>query len=93
MNKKDIQKALEEASAVEDKATVDNEKINPRIAILKARKKNLQRRTRQKLPKSLRWRKNKLIKSVTKFVKNALNSTSFGKLAKNVGVLCPSRLK
>jgi len=28
-----------------------------------------------------------------KFVKNALNSTSFGKLAKNVGVLCPSRLK
>jgi len=54
MAKKDIQKALEEASAVEDKATVDNEKINPRIAILKARKKNLQRRTRQKLPKSLR---------------------------------------
>ena len=93
MNKKDIQKALEEASAVEDKATVDNEIINPRLAILKARKKNLQRRTRQKLPKSLRWRKNKLIKSVTKFVKNALNSTSFGKLAKNVGVLCPSRLK
>ena len=25
--------------------------------------------------------------------KNALNSTSFGKLVKNVGVLCPSRLK
>jgi len=28
-----------------------------------------------------------------KFVKNALNSTSYGKLVKNVGVLCPSRLK
>ena len=54
MAKKDIQKALEEASAVEDKATVDNEIINPRLAILQARKKNLQRRKRQKLPKSLR---------------------------------------
>jgi hypothetical protein len=54
MTKKDIKKALEEASAVEDKATVDNEIANPRIAILKARKKQLQRQTRQKTPKSLR---------------------------------------
>ena len=54
MVKKDIQKALEEASAAEDKATVDNEVVNPRLAILQARKKNLQRRKRQKLPKSLR---------------------------------------
>ena len=54
MAKKDIKKALEEASAVEDKATVDNEIKNPRIAILKARKKQLQRQTRQKTPKSLR---------------------------------------
>lgn len=54
MAKKDIQKALEEASAVEDKATVDNEIINPRLAILKARKKQLQRQNRQKTPKSLR---------------------------------------
>ena len=55
MAKKDIQKALEEAaSAVEDKATVDNEKVNPRLAILKARKKQLQRQNRQKTPKSLR---------------------------------------
>jgi|TARA_Y100000033_G_C2668045_1_gene72925 hypothetical protein len=51
---KDIKKALEEASAVEDKATVDNEIINPRTAILKARKKQLQRQSRQKTPKSLR---------------------------------------
>ena len=34
-----------------------------------------------------------LIKKDIRFVKNALNSTSFGKLALNVGVLCPSRLK
>ena len=54
MTKKDIKKALEEASAVEDKATVDNEVVNPRLAILQARKKNLQRQRRQKLPKSLR---------------------------------------
>lgn len=54
MTKKDIQKALEEASAVEDKATVDNEVVNPRLAILKARKKQLQRQNRQKTPRSLR---------------------------------------
>ena len=54
MSKKDIQKALDEASAVEDKATVDNEVENPRLRMLKARKKNLQRQSRQKLPKSLR---------------------------------------
>ena len=55
MAKKDIQKALEEASsAAEDKAIVDNEVINPRLAILKARKKQLQRQKRLKTPKSLR---------------------------------------
>ena len=54
MAKKDIKKALEEASAVEDKATVDNEIVNPRIAIIKARKKQLQRQNRQRTPKSLR---------------------------------------
>ena len=54
MAKKDIEKALEEASAVEDKATVDNEVVSPRIAIIKARKKQLQRQSRQKTPKALR---------------------------------------
>ena len=55
MAKKDIQKALEEASsAVEDKAIVDNEVINPRLAILKARKKQLQRQKRLKDRKSTR---------------------------------------
>jgi hypothetical protein len=51
--KKDIKKALEEASAVEDKATVDNE-LSPRQKIILAKKKNLQRRRRNKLPSSLR---------------------------------------
>lgn len=51
--KKDIKKALEEASAVEDKATVDNE-LSPRQKIMLAKKMNLQRRKRNKLPSSLR---------------------------------------
>jgi hypothetical protein len=51
--KKDIKKALEEASAVEDKATVDNE-LSPRQKIILAKKKNSQRRRRNKLPSSLR---------------------------------------
>jgi hypothetical protein len=51
--KKDIKKALEEASAVEDKATVDNE-LSPRQKIILAKKRNLQRRRRNKLPSSLR---------------------------------------
>ena len=51
--KKDIKKAMENASAVEDKATVDNE-LSPRQKIILARKKQLQRQTRQKTPKSLR---------------------------------------
>ena len=51
--KKDIKKALEEASAVEDKATVDNE-LSPRQKIMLAKKRNLQRRRRNKLPSSLR---------------------------------------
>tara|TARA_Y100000401_G_C8164321_1_gene145878 strand:+ start:69 stop:227 length:159 start_codon:yes stop_codon:yes gene_type:complete len=50
---KDIKKALEEASAVEDKAIVDNE-LSPRQKIIAARKKQLQRQSRQKTPKSLR---------------------------------------
>lgn len=51
---KDIQKALEEAaSAAEDKATVDNE-ANGRQAKLLARKRNLQRNKRSKIPSSLR---------------------------------------
>ena len=51
---KDIQKALEEAaSAAEDKATVDNE-LSPRQKIILAKKRNLQRRRRNKLPSSLR---------------------------------------
>lgn len=54
MVKKDIQKALKEASAVEDKAIVDNEVVNPREAKLKARKIQLQRQSRQKIPGSLR---------------------------------------
>lgn len=52
--KKDIKEALENATAAEDKATVDNEVVSPRIEILKARKKQLQRQKRQKTPKSLR---------------------------------------
>lgn len=53
---KDIQKALEEAaSAAEDKATVDNEVVvNAREAKLLARKRNLQRNKRSKIPSSLR---------------------------------------
>ena len=51
--KKDIKKALEEASAVEDKATVDNE-LSPRQKIMLAKKRNLQRRKRNKLPSALR---------------------------------------
>ena len=51
--KKDIKKALEEASAVEDKATVDNE-LSPRQKIMLAKKTNLQRRKRNKLPSALR---------------------------------------
>ena len=54
MVKKDIQEALKEASAVEDKAIVDNEVVNPREAKLKARKIQLQRQSRQKIPGSLR---------------------------------------
>ena len=54
MAKKDIQQALKEASAVEDKAIVDNEVVNPREAKLKARKIQLQRQSRQKIPGSLR---------------------------------------
>ena len=50
---KDIKKALEEASAVEDKATVDNE-LSPRQKVIAARKKQLQRQKRQITPKSLR---------------------------------------
>ena len=53
---KEIQKALEEAaSAAEDKATVDNEVvIDGRQAKLLARKRNLQRNKRSKIPGSLR---------------------------------------
>ena len=60
MAKKDIQKALEEAaSAAEDKATVDNEVVvNAREAKLLARKRNLQRNKRSKIPSSLRWIRN-----------------------------------
>tara|TARA_B100001093_G_scaffold275822_1_gene263577 strand:- start:999 stop:1145 length:147 start_codon:yes stop_codon:yes gene_type:complete len=48
MAKKDIQKALEEASA---ETTVE---LTPRQKMLAARKMNLQRKRRQKLPKALR---------------------------------------
>ena len=51
--KKAMEKATENASAVDDKATVDNE-LSPRQKIMLARKKQLQRQHRQKTPKSLR---------------------------------------
>ena len=66
--------------------------ISPREKMLLARKKNLQRQKRSKLPKKLRWERNCLIRTDTIFVKNVLNLTSFGKPASYAGVLCPSRL-
>ena len=66
--------------------------ISPREKMLLARKKNLQRKKRAKLPKKLRRERNCLIRTDMTFVKNVLSLISFGKPASYVGVLCPSRL-
>ena len=66
---------------------------NKRLEILMAKKKRLQRQTRQKLPKALRWEKSSHIKRGTRFVRSAHTLASSGRLVNYVGVLCPSKLK
>ena len=90
MKKSKTTKEQELPSAVDDAAEV----MSSRQKILLARKKNLQRRKRSKLPNNLKWdERNCHIKKDMTFVRNVLTLLSFGKPANYVGVLCPSKLK
>ena len=89
MKKNKTTKEQELPSAVDDAAEV----MSGRQKILLARKKNLQRRKRSKLPNTLKWgERNYHIKKGMIFVKNVLTLVNFGKPANYVGVLCPSKL-
>lgn len=92
--------AKKEEKTIETTEEVVEKELTAREKKLLARKTQLQRQSRQKLPKTLRWvlkllkrLVNSLIKIGTRFVKNALSLAGFGKLVLNVGVLCPLRLK
>ena len=55
----EIKKALEEAVEKDNEAP----ELNARVRKLLARKKRLQRKNRQKIPPSLKWRKSSNIKT------------------------------
>ena len=69
-------------------------KKQKREAILLAKKKRLQRQRvgNRPMPKTLKWGKNNHIRKDMIFVKSVLTLINFGRPAKNVGVLCPSKL-
>ena len=84
MKKSKITKEQELPSAVDDAAEV----MSGRQKILLARKKNLQRRKRSKLPTNLkRVERNSHTKRGMTFVKSVLTLVSFGRPAIYVGVL------
>ena len=78
----------------EEHQTEEEKAVSKREAVLLAKKKRLQRQRigSRPVPNTLKWEKSCRIKTGMKSVKNVLTLASFGRPAKFVGVLCPSRL-
>ena len=96
MDKKEKQEILDKLNPdkLPDIEDLEVYKKQKREAILLAKKKRLQRQRvgNRPMPKTLKWGKNNHIRKDMIFVKSVLTLINFGRPAKNVGVLCPSKL-